>query len=337
MKLEEYTPARFELLAGTMARAGRASSLTVREFVDYYYAGGPWCRLYLAIDGDELAGMIGSESMPFLFGERPVTLGLGSNYHSLKPGVGGALYLQWLKSCDLGVVHGGSADTHKILASQKWTYLEGVETSYLNRHISPVRAGEPPHRVLLKRLARLAPVGTSLRRSAAHLVDQAAREGYELAEAREYTEDLAALPSGFVNRVRPELDYLRWRYGLDLSFARYRLFRLTQRGRLAAYVVLNDGRDQVLVAHSDAIDERALTLGVVLALVALEREAGQRRRVIATTSQKALREALAACGFRPQPRAFAVGSLRRTISIPTDAAQWLVNFDWTDNGLRAFL
>jgi hypothetical protein len=42
-------------------------------------------------------------------------------------------------------------------------------------------------------------------------------------------------------------------------------------------------------------------------------------------------------GFRAsrQERPFALGSLRHSIPVDSDTSNWLVNYDWADNCLRA--
>jgi len=130
MRLVEYTPADFDDLLRAVGRMTSALSLRHRPFVDHYYTAWPGCRLYLARDDSgEIIGMLGIDRMPFRYGERDLVIGAGSNFEALQKGVGGLLYFQWLKSCPLALVFGGSTDTHHIIAARKWTYYGGFAPS----------------------------------------------------------------------------------------------------------------------------------------------------------------------------------------------------------------
>src|SRR5438552_1497972 len=104
MRPSEYSPNDFELLLHA-AQALRVPSLCHRPFVDHYYSGNPWSSLYLVRSGSgPVVGMLGIDRMRFAFGGQYRTLAFATNYHAAQPGVGGLLYLHWLKTCPLGLV-----------------------------------------------------------------------------------------------------------------------------------------------------------------------------------------------------------------------------------------
>ncbi len=97
MPVSKYLPEDFASLRDFASRAG-VPSLADRRFVDYYYASHPSCGLYLFNnDGGQLVGTIGIEQLRFEFENKDMVIGVPSNYHALQPGVGGYLFLQWMK------------------------------------------------------------------------------------------------------------------------------------------------------------------------------------------------------------------------------------------------
>src|SRR5437868_2813457 len=103
MQILEYAPAHFELLQKAVAQTA-SRNMRHRGFVNYYYAAARWCNLYLLLsNANTVVGTLGVERMPFCYGAEKLTLGFGTNYYSLDPGVGGFLFLHWLKNCDVGI------------------------------------------------------------------------------------------------------------------------------------------------------------------------------------------------------------------------------------------
>ena len=116
MRLVRYTPA---MLPSLQAIATPDSGLGDRAFVDYYYATREHCQLHLALDPQGVViGSIGIELMPFEHEGQRKTIAFGSNFHAAHSGVGGFLFLTWMKSAPLSLVFGGSPDTHRILRAQ---------------------------------------------------------------------------------------------------------------------------------------------------------------------------------------------------------------------------
>jgi len=333
-QLVQYTPEHFGLLRRAAEQVAQATSLLHRPFVDHYYTASEWCSLHLFLaDDGTVAGTVGVERMPLACGDDALTVGFGSSFYTLQPGAGGYLFMQWLKTCPAGLVFGGSADTHRILRQQQWTYYPGVKLYHLNQAYEP-RPGEPVWRRLARR-AVLAARRTSLAECAARLPAEAAR--LAVVEERAYTDDLLPDRSPFSLRFAPGVDYLRWRYGLDLPFVRYRLFRILDGDATAGYVVLNDRPDRLVVTHADGTDPTTLACGVLLSLVDASRDDERPRAATLACSHPAMQQVYERSRFRAAAaeRPFALGSLRGKIAVPADTSGWLVNLGWGDNDLRA--
>jgi hypothetical protein len=334
VRLVEYTPDSFSSLREQAERL-RVPSLCHRPFVDYYYTGNPWCQLYLlTAEDDSIAGTIGIDQMQFAAGDRVLNLAFATSYHAAQTGAGGYLYLHWMKTADFGLAFGGSADTHRILRQQRWTYFPGVKTLVLN-YSYPARPGEPSWRRFAKR------VYAALRRQR---IDRLARHipadvlsRISVQEETDFTEDMLPRGSLFSFRFAPPLEYLRWRYHTGLSFVRYRLFRVCSEGRTSGYVVLNDQPGKIIVAQCDGEAPVTLAYGVLRSLVAATKEDDRIREVMLTSSHPDMQKVYQRFGFRLRgdDRPFVIGSRRHPVDLPGDTTRWLVNFDWGDNGLRA--
>ena len=333
MNLIEYTPARFEALKRAAERIRANHALGHRPFVDYYYASRPWSKLHLFLSpSGDVMGTMGVEKMPFEFDGQPLILGFGSNFHALQPGVGGLLFMQWVKSSGLALEYGGSEDAHRIIRQQRWTYFPGVRLYTLN-YDYPVFAGDRFHRRAAKWMLR-----HSTRKKLATYdgrVPKAARSRLSVREESALSDDI--LPSGtsFRFRLAPTVEYLSWRYSMQLSFVRYRLFRILSRGRTAGYVILRDSRGQLAVAHGDAEDPETLAYGVLLSVLQAGANDASPRSVLLACSHRAMAEAYMKFGFRQSNNDYplAIGGLRKKIEMPTDTALWSVSHDWGDNGL----
>lgn len=317
-----------------------ATALCHRAFVDHYYASRPWCKLYLAMADDATVGAtIGVDLMRFEYGARSLTVGIGTNFHSLQPGFGGILWMQWVKTCEVACVFGGSGDTHRILKGQKWTYVPGVKTYYFNPAYR-LEAGETAWRMAAKWVARqLSRLSrpTDLRRRVRQLEQEAAR-GISVKEESEYDETLLPDRSPFAFRFAPSVEYLRWRYDTRLSFVRYRLFRILVSGRTAGYVIINDAPDRLVVSQCDGNDPVMLAHGVLLALAEASGADRRSREVVLSSCHPGMQRLYERVGFVTHSRwdrGFVLGPPRRWTDTPSDTSNWLINFDWGDNGLRA--
>lgn len=331
--LAPYAPDAFACLRDAALRL-HVPGLAHQPFVDHYYTGNPWCHLCVVRDADgAITGTIGVDRMNFAAGERSLTIGFASNYHAAQSGLGGYLYLHWMKSVPLGLVFGGSEDTHRILRRQRWTYFSGVQTFALNAVLRPL-AGEPAWRRWAQRAAsawREAPPASRIPRIPADL-----RQRVSVVEEHAFDEEMLPETSPFTFRFAPSLDYLSWRYAPGLPFVRYRLFRICTSGQTSGYVVLNDRPDRVMVAHCDGMDARELACGVLLSIAQVTALDAGCREVVLASSHGQMQEIYRRFGFRSWgERPFAVGSRQGPVDLPAGTAQWLVNLDWGDNGLRA--
>jgi hypothetical protein len=328
-----YEPDSFEALRQAVAPLGRSLALQHRPFVDYYYASRPSCRLFLLVDDhDAIAGTIGIDLLPFQAGARTLVLGFSSNFNALRPGAGAYLYVTWMRACEMGVNFGGSPDFHRLIRRQGWTYFPRPAVYYLNAPFT-VRATDPWWLTAAKRGAKWCTQRSMARR--ARRIDAAARRRVTVQEELAYDESLLPARSPFSFRFAPDVEYLRWRYALDLPFVRYRLFRVLDGGVTAGYVVVKDD-DPVLVAQCDGDDPLRLALGVVLALLRVCGGDERPRGILLAAAHPAMVAVYERFGFRPKrpARPFALGGFRRGVDVPADTASWHINFDLGDNGLR---
>lgn len=334
-RIVEYAPEHFEALREAAASTPQSASLTHRPFVDYYYASAERCRLYLFLDAEgAVAGTLGVERVGFEHEGRPLALSFGSNFFAFRKGAAGLLFMHWMKTYPAGVVFGGSPDTHHITRSQKWAYYGGVKTYLLNRAYQP-HAGDSPLRALAKWGARSLGRRVALGRLARRVPPEFAGR-LSVREEASATGEMLPRRSAFSLRMAEGADYLNWRYNTRLPFVRYRVFRVLDRNETSGYVIINESPSRLIVSQCDGEQAEALAHAVVLALAEASRGDRRPREVMLTSSHDAMRRAFEAYGFRaaPQERPFAVGSRRGGVELGEDTSGWLVNFDWTDNGLR---
>jgi hypothetical protein len=333
VRLVEYSPEYFGALNRAASQFGSKLALTHRPFVDYYYAGQDWCKLYLFLaDDGSVVATIGVDRMRFEYASREVIIGFASNFYAFQHGAGGYLFMHWMKVCPTGLVLGGTQHTHRIIRAQKWTYFTGIKTYSLNKPYD-VEPGEVWWRVVAKSVLR------RLRR-----VDiwkcplpAAPENGAEISvrEERAYNDDLLPAHSPFIFRFAPTIDYLRWRYRLDLSFTCYRLFRVLANDTTLGYVIINETPKKIIVAHCDGEDAKALAYGVLSSVLQVAREDSNPRMVLLTSSHQEMRRVYERSGFRADRRElqFALGALRRQVDFASDTSKWLISYGWGDNDL----
>lgn len=330
-----YTPEMFDRVLSRCREFPPDFPLTYRSFVDHYYASSDFCRLFLVLDEDGmLLGTQGVEWMPFAEGGRMHRFGFGSNYLALRPGAGAYLYAHWLRSCDAGIVPGPTAHVHRILKKSGWVYREGLHSYFLNRRYT----GREPVR-WYRRIDKGIRTWWSVRHSLPELHRRVPGDLAAVAveEQSDYSAELLAFRSAFAFRFAPDLSYLRWRYGTKLPFLTYRVFRVSRSGALVGYVVLQERDTEVVVAHSDGSEPRALAAGVVRSIAKLGRDKSDRREVMLTCSYPAMQRLFEQAGFVTAARwdyPFALGKLRGGYEINVPVSEWLVNAAWGDNGLH---
>jgi hypothetical protein len=333
VRLTEYTPELFETLAGMAKRLDHHASLAHRPFVDYYYARSDWCRLFmiLAEEGNAIA-TLGLEKMPFEYDSQKITVGCGSNFHSLRPGAGIYLFLHSLKLTSISLVYEGSEETHRIIRKQNWNFFSGVRKYVLNKPYSPY-PGEAKWRVAAKWVLR----NTKRKRIPEYASGIPTNIAAKLSvrEERDYTQDLMIPRSPFRLRFAPSPEYLNWRYNTRLSFVRYRLFRILDKEKPVGYVILNDSPEGILVAQCDGEDTDTLAYGVLLSILEAGNGDTKPRGVYLISSHARMQKIYEQFGFEKDgpDRPFALGPGRSNFELDADTSDWHVNLDWGDNGL----
>ena len=335
MNIVPYEPHHFNALRAAALSVDPLASLAHRPFVDYYYAGQPWCSLFLALDEDgHVLATQGVEQMPFVHDGQVLTVGCGSNFHSFRPGAGAFLFLRCLEGCPLALIFGGSDDTHQILRRRKLSYFDPAMPLFLNRHYDAVATDTPLRRLAKRALERF---GRRPLAAFGSRVPSAVSRTLSVREEQSYGEDLLPRRTPFTFRFAPGPDYLNWRYNTRLPFVRYRLFRVLDGPETSGYVVLNDAPGQLVLAHCDGDDPETLAYGAMLSMVTAARDDAEPRSAMLVTSHAAMREVFERLGFKPgrQGRLLALGGRGGGMPPPPDTSSWLINFEWGDNGLRA--
>ena len=334
MRMVEYTPELFDALQSMAKTIAPRCSLVHRPFVDYYYASSDWCRLFtiLADDGSAIAS-IGIEKMPFEYDSEKIIVGFGSNFHSLRSGMGSYLFLYWQKCCSAGLVYGGSEEAHKIIRRQNWSFFTGVRSYMLNKPYLPY-PGQAKWRVaakwVLRHTRRKKRIPEYASRIPANVVAK-----LSVREEQNFTHDLLPSRSPFRFRFAPPPDYLNWRYNTSLPFVRYRLFRILENEKTVCYVILNDSPERILVAQCDGKDADTLAYGVLLSILQAGHEDAKPRTVSLVSSHPRMQKIYERFGFKRNgpDRPFALGPPGRNVQVHPDTSNWLVNLDWGDNGL----
>jgi hypothetical protein len=333
LRIVEYTPEHFDLLQ-RFARRIQPTGLLHRPFVDYYYAASDWCKLNMLLRNDgAVVATMGVDRMRFEFLSREMALGFASNFYTVEPGAGGYLFMYWMRTCPAGLVFGSSEDMQRILRKRKWAPFD-IRTYYLN---PPYKAsqGEPWWRMLAKptlRYLRQRKVSKCASR-----IPPDAIAGLSVREEPELAENLLPRKSPYSFRFAPPLDYLRWRYKSGLSFVHYRLFRVFASGATIGYVILNESDEQVMVAQCDGEDPVALAYGVLLSILEVVQNDIEPRTVFLTCCHREMQKIYERFGFRASRTgvSFVPGNLHGPIDLSSDTANWLINYDWGDNGLIA--
>jgi hypothetical protein len=338
MPIVEYTPALFEDLRKMVSKVTGVVNLAHRPFVDYYYATRDACKLYLYYsESGEVLGTLGRELARFEYNSREVNLRIASNWYSLRIGIGGKLLIHSVQSNpdSVALTFTGSRDTIDILTRQKWIFMPGVRGYFLNNPFR-LRPSEPFWRKTVKSVLR----SVTRRKIASFAARIPAHISAEIIVREEfsYGPDLLPVKSAFRFRLAPDADYLNWRYNLSLSFMRYRLFRIRRRETTCGYVILSDFPEKIIVAQCDAEDASTLAYGVLLSILEAGRTDARPRTVFLACSHQEMKNIFVDFGFRPQRGGDMPFAFRRQppqVETSLGTHDWLVNFDWGDNGVRA--
>lgn len=288
--------------------------------------------MLLGKDG-EVVAVLGLDRLRFECSDRELTLGATSNFYTLEAGAGGYLFMYWLRKYGGGLVFGASADMERILLKQNWTRIR-AKGYYLNPPYE-VWPNDAWWRVLAKGVLRYAHRTQVSRQLARIPPDSIAK--ISVSEEHDFVGDWLPRRSPFGFRFAPPLDYLRWRYKPGLSFVHYRLFRVVARGCTMGYVVINDSEKQIMVAQCDAEDPQTLAYGVLLSILEVTRYDRKPRTVFLISTHHEMQKIYEQIGFRGVEMGgrLWVGSLGGPLDLPADTSNWLLNYDWGDNGMVA--
>ena len=325
-KLELY-PALAEL-----AKVVHLPILFNRSFLDHYYLGQEWCRLFLAMESSKCIGIIGIDMLHFATPTSRIKATFATNFYSLQPGVGWMLWLKCLKLAEINVVFGGSQDTHRILRARKYDYYSGVNLYRMNARFEGykedsaikgmVKAGLRPF--TRKRLPGYA--SKSFLRQFADI---------QVVERTEFTEEMIEQASPFSFRLHPPLEYLRWRYNPRLDYVRYRIFQFFRSGQSIGFCVLNHGMNESMVVYADGNNPGLLAAGILKAIFLTGEEGDKNRKVTLASSHPAMQALFVQEGFRlaEENYPFASGGLKDAKNLG-DPGTWLLSFGMGDNDLR---
>lgn len=337
MPIVEYTPDLFGDLREMVLQVPGPMNLAHRPFVDYYYATREWCKLYLYIsDSGKVIGTVGRELTRFVHNSREIVLRVATNWYSLRRGVGGELYQHSAQANpgSTALMFGGSQDTLNILRHHKWVFMPGIQGYFLNNPctIYPQdswwrsASKSAIRRFTRKRISSFAP-----------RISSSVTAEVSVREEMQYSDDLLPSRSPFTFRLAPSAEYLSWRYNLSLSFIRYRLFRLIVRNQSCGYIILSDSPHEILVAQCDAEDPTALAHGILLSILETGRNDPEPRTVFLACSHPEMQKIFRKFGFRRKwggDLFFAFRNQPPELDLTAGTSNWLINFDWGDNGVR---
>lgn len=340
MHIIPYNPTHYDLLLQQRDHPFFPASLTHRSFVNWYY-GSDYCRLHLFLnDREELAGIIGIDRVDFIYEDKLLRVATANNNVAFLPGFGGFQFLYWLKSAPYTLALGGSQAIHQLMQQNRWHYFPPVPQLLANRrfYIDP---RDFSLRSLAKRgLSRLLPTIRLAEKKEAILRHSRPLLpiGSELTvrEERVFHEEMLPTTSPFRFRFAPALAYLQWRYATDLTFIRYRLFCIVAGDKTLGYVILKEEQEEILVSQCDGGDPILLACGVLLALATLTEQDSTPRTMRLCSTHPLMQGLFRKFGFYDwrHTHTFAMGSLRHPLTLGDDTRDWLINFDWSDNGLR---
>jgi len=327
---------------------GFRTGLIHQPFVDHYYSGQEWSRLYLSVSAaGKVEAVLGVERLRFEYESREIPAAVGTNFFSLRPGAGEGLYQRWLDTAPACLAFWGGEgffrwldrkkEEHESYRNQKWTFFPGINLLALN-YSYPTMHSDPRWRSVARGVVRNI-AGWSYRPVAAYAdrIPKDARRGIVVREESRFRDEFIPKRSTIAFRLVESPEYLRWRYAPGLSYVRYRLFRILRSGSTAGFVVLRELPGRFIVAHCDGEDPEVLAVGILLSLTKAAESDDRPREVLLASSHHLMQGIFRTFGFRrlPSDQVFALGSSQRSaVDLPLDTSNWLVNFGWGDNGLR---
>ena len=339
MPIVDYTPELFGALQHMVEQLERTINLAHRPFVDYYYASHNRCKLYLYLsDSGTVLGTLGRELVRFEYKSEAITVRFGSNWYSRARGVGRQLstFSAEINPNSIGVMFMASKAALQRLQARGWIFVQGVRQYFLNGPCS-LSPGHPWWRrganAMIRNLA-----GKKISNYATRIPSDVIA-GMAVREERSYSQDLLPTRSPFTFRLAPTIEYLSWRYNLSLGFTQYRLFRIVAQGTSVGYVILNESPDQIVVAQCDGEDSNALAYGILLIILEIARDDQKPRTVFLACCHRGMRHVFESFGFRHRPGKddlpFAFRTPPPGFDAAPDTSNWLINYDWADNGFGA--
>ena len=335
MPIVEYNPDLFSDLQEMVSRLPGPMNLVHRPFVDYYYASRSWSKLYLSLsESGRVLGTLGRELVRFEYEGREITMRNGSNWFSVQRGVGGELlkYSARVNPNSSGFMLLASPEAVKVFHHYGWVPVPGVLGYFLNGcSLYPWDSWwKAAANSIIRQYSR------SKASSFVSRIQSNGRAGITVSEEHSYSADLLPRQSPFRLRFAPTLEYLDWRYNLSLLFVRYRLFRISSGGTSIGYVILNESPQQIIVAQCDGEDAVVLAYGILLALAHVGAKDRKPRTMFLSCCHAEMRHVFQQFGFRAWLRAdlpCAFHSLPPDFDL-TGTSNWLMNYDWADNGLQ---
>lgn len=315
-----------------LANAVHLPVLLNRPFLEHYYLGQEWSKLFLAMDDSKCLGIIGVDTFQLATHTSSLKAAFATNFYSLQSGVGGMLWLKWMKLGDIGLVFGGSKDAHRILSARKFDYYPGVNIYRLNAQFEPYKE-DSTFKGIVKAVLRPW--------SRKKLQEYASKDfllrfaDVRVAERRELSEELTVQASPFALRFRPSLEYLQWRYNPRLGYVHYRVFEILHGGVRCGYCMLNDGPKELMVVNADGNDPELLAAGILKAIFTVGEENDENRTAVLASSHPAMQAVFTGSGFHLAEKnyPFAAGSLRGSRELG-DPRTWLIHLGIGDNDLR---
>ena len=337
LNIIKYTHDRFNDLVNATNSFQQKTPLAHETFVKHYYTNNKWSHLYLLINKKEnIIGTLGIEYMPFIYNGKEITLGFGSNYFTNNnfPGSGAFLYLRWMKKCDFGIVFGGSREVHKIYRNQKWVYYHGTKVYTLNK-VPIYYPNVPIWKSALNIIRSYIP-----KKKIDNCMSNMPTDGFKglkLIKESKFSEDMIPAYSPFNFRFNPSAEYIQWRYAMDLPYVKYILYRIINSNYdTVGYVILNQSINRIIVSHCDGITPKLLVHGILLSLVETLKNNTSNPEIILASTHPEMQKYYSLFGFKSTyfNRPFAIGSSGKKPNINHDTSDWLINYDWGDNGLR---
>jgi len=337
LQVKRYEPHEFADLLAFSSQLPFETTLIHERFVNYYYTTSNFCYLYtLRNQKKDIIGSVGIEKMQFQYRDKPIILANGSNLNVITKGGGHGkiLFTKWLEEGDFGIVFGGSPDTHNILQKQEWDYFDGANLMYYNKPVK-IYVTDPVWKRAIVNILRLIP-GPSLN-SSINKISHTFPEFNKLRTIEcDYSDIELPNKSPFDFHFNPSKEYLKWRYNTHLDFVNYRLFRIEDfNGMQVGYVIINLKPGIAMVAHVDGTDPKKLALGTIKCLECL-RDIIENSIVFLASSHIKMQKIFFRFGFKLSrlDRKLAIGAIKKPTNIDQNTSNWIINFDWGDNGLR---